>query len=548
MKEGYLNIYFRKQIRPVIKDYTILTDDGELADGVYALNKKTGSYDQKVIDQWICPIAKVVDDDSCESWIELFYLCSLTGKPRTEYFKPSELLDMKKIFNLRDKGLKVMPGENSSGEYFVDYIRKIIDSPALPIHRLYNRCGWTDYKYEEFLPYSDQFDVIAFGKNKLILDDLRAKSGTLEQWVEMWSPVVAKHNSVYLALAASLASPILSVFNTQTFALMLYGCSEIGKSQTQNIALSVWGRADNKSQIKTRADDTQISMGLRSSFLHGIPLIIDETSAIRNKEAIAPMIYSLCAPTTKSAATVTHTLNGNSGNELCSVPIFSGEFKLSEDSANGGVKNRLIEIEMTQPIIADTPYTWADVAQGIDLYYGTAGREWVKKMKSREWLMSVVSLKDRFTSELKALGASGKQTEAMSVLLAVGQKMCEELFTHVTPLTASDVIRYCKSLDDIDAADSAYNFILDKIAMNPTKFDGDSNTEQWGRDNCTSVYFIQTAMQQLLSQGGFNSYTIKQMQLKGYIVYQGASSGYRKKVRMNGNMLSCYEIPLSKEN
>lgn len=102
-------------------------------------------------------------------------------------------------------------------------------------------------------------------------------AGTLSGWVEGVAPARAASIAFRCVLAASFASPLVSLLGVQTFIVYLWGRSRSGKTPTLKAAGSVWGDPTEgaDSYFRTFAD-TPKSIVRAAALLHDIPVIIDE--------------------------------------------------------------------------------------------------------------------------------------------------------------------------------------------------------------------------------------------------------------------------------
>ena len=75
----------------------------------------------------------------------------------------------------------------------------------------------------------------------------------------------------------------------------------------------------------------------------------------------------------------------------------------------------------------------------------------------------------------------------MSCILVADRILVEQIFFNETPLSIGDVAMYLKSANEVDAAERAYQMVLNWVAKNPIRFqnpngpDAMNKGEVWGR-------------------------------------------------------------------
>lgn len=115
---------------------------------------------------------------------------------------------------------------------------------------------------------------------------------TVNQFLhETWKATyikLRKMNNLTLKVftAAMFASPILGLLNMDGFALNVFGTTTNGKTTTMQMAASIWGDCSTKSDLIVSPKSTPTALELRLGVLKNLPLIVDDTAALKPEEKV----------------------------------------------------------------------------------------------------------------------------------------------------------------------------------------------------------------------------------------------------------------------
>ncbi len=208
--------------------------------------------------------------------------------------------------------------------------------------------------------------------------------GTLGAWVAGVSPAREASPAFRCVLAASFASPLVSVVGVQTFIVYLWGRSRSGKTPTLKAAGSVWGDPTEgaDSYFRTFAD-TPKSIVRAAALLHDVPVIVDELQSKgapggqgAKRQVVEDLLYSLSLGHERGALNSDRSMM-RAGSWKC-LTIATGEIPIVGGSTQQGAANRTLELN-AEP--------FSDVREAQEMHHlvaaqhGTAGRTYVRSLR-----------------------------------------------------------------------------------------------------------------------------------------------------------------------
>jgi uncharacterized protein (DUF927 family) len=127
------------------------------------------------------------------------------------------------------------------------------------------------------------------------------------------------------------------------------------------VAASVWGYPaddDDEGYIYSW-DSTKVWVERAAGFLHSVPLILDETKRVKNKQHVADVLYDFCSGKGRGRGTLQGIDKVNSWN---TVLLSTGEQRLTSFTQDGGVRARVLALQgapisgpaQTARVVADT--------------------------------------------------------------------------------------------------------------------------------------------------------------------------------------------------
>lgn len=432
-----------------------------------------------------------------------------TEKIRLAYFKNgnwqsvvvprSTLANKNKIIYLADNGVEVN-SENAS--LLVKYLAEVIalNPDILPRVKSIDHMGWSD---SGFVPYTDDVKLDCEDQYKSLVQAVASK-GTLEEWTAYVAPL-RKNLYMRLILAASFASVLVERVSALPFVLHLWGGTGSGKTVATMVAASVWGNPGMGKLVRTM-NMTVNSMMNTASILRNLPFFGDELQTIKSRfESYDTLIMRVTEGLDRGR--MTNATFQRQKSWLNSF-IFTGEEPCTKSQSGGGVKNRVIEIECDQQIIANGN----SVVNFILQHYGCAGKVFVEALEDR-------NLADDYNEimrlVLEVTDTTEKQAMAMALMLQADAIASAAIFgDKADVLSPEDIVNFVKSKAEVDVAERAFNIIIDVIGANADKFDTDfddySGHAYWGRKKPNGVVMInKTVLEEELDKKGFDYTAIK---------------------------------------
>lgn len=437
------------------------------------------------------------------------------GKKRSLICDRHTTASSSKIVQLADKGLEVT-SENAKElvRYISDCIVNNLD--ILPRYKAYSQLGWNN---GYFVPYSTDAVFDGEEENKHLFGSV-AEKGNFDRWVEH-THGLRKNLLVRLIMAASFASVLIEKVGALPFVFHLWGGTGTGKTVALMIAGSIWGNPALGSFTRS-LNSTLNSMLSTASFLNNLPFLGDELQTVKqNTGNYDRLIMQLCEGVDRGR------MDSNSKQkELkrwnCSF-IFTGEEPCTRSNSGGGVKNRVIEVEITEPMF--NAGQGNEIVNFIAENHGSAGKAFVKHITTQERRALSSELAEISRALQAEKDTTEKQASSMALMLLADKLACECIYKNETPLTVEQVAPFLISASEVDVAERAYRYIINCISINRNRFIGfDTNKENfgefWGQyaTNPKIVTIDKCRLEKCLSEEGFSFDAIKkEWKKRGYI-------------------------------
>lgn len=409
-----------------------------------------------------------------------------------------------KIIALADDGIEVT-SENSS--FLVKYISDVVNSNQDTLPRVVSigHMGWDPKEeYGEFVPYSDSIQPDVSDQFGALLKALEPK-GTLPEWYGVVVPLL-KSPYMRITIAASLASVLIGPMHALPFILHLWGGTGAGKTVALKVAASIWGNPDEGKMVDTMNNTINYIMD-KAGVLYSIPFFGDELQTIKgNGGNYDSLIYRVTGQTNRGRLRA----NGSMGRRLSwqNSFLFTGEEPITQSNSGGGAINRVIELECTEKIIQDGNGTVAAIAD----CHGVLGPAFVAQARQSQDTNKTVF--KQFEKELQDMGGTGKQTQALALMLTA-----YDLFQSMAPagcpvLTVGDVKGCIKTEQEVDVPQRAYEYVCGQIGINQNKFCMKGikpKGEIWGEIvNDRTVKILKKSLEQILNEEGYSLQAVKQ--------------------------------------
>ncbi len=476
----------------------------------------------------ILPVALLENVSTGTEKVKLLYLKN--GSARTLICDRQIAANQSKIVQLADKGIEVT---SETAKLLVRYISDCINYnvETLPYAKAYSQLGWSN---SGFIPYSEDAVLDAEDENRILFGAV-APHGSLENWLSMTHDL-RENILIRLTMAASFASVLIKKVGGLPFVCHIWGGTGTGKTVALKVAMSIWGNPEMGKLTRTM-NMTVNAMMSTAAFLNDLPFAGDELQTIKDASGdYDRLIMRVCEGVDRGRM----DSNGKAKEMRkwnCAF-IFTGEEPCTHDSSGGGVKNRVIQMEVTKPLCVS--HSGNEAVSIVEENYGHAGKVFI------EHLETVDDLKEQFrgiyNKILAKTDTTEKQAIPMALMLLADKLACECLYTDETPLQVEDSIPYLCSADDIDTSERAYEWFCDFVARNEVRFKSTSlenHGERWGKIEPDYVLINKQVLCGELRKAGFNFDAIKKKwKTKGYVIMQ--SGKYSSRTCVDGGEVSRY--------
>lgn len=439
-----------------------------------------------------------------------------------------------KIVTLSKMGISVT---SENAKYLVKYLSDVenMNDDHIQIQSSTAKLGWHG---EDFIPYDN--DIIFDGDNRFrSLFDAVHECGEESAWLEHVKQLRATGRiELKFMLAASFASVLVKPLGALPFFVDLWGETEGGKSVSLMLACSVWANPD-ESQYIGDFKTTDVALEAKADMLNSLPMMLDDTSktSARIIDNFEGVVYDLCSGKGKSRSN--KELGINRENRWKNCILTNGERPLAGYVNQGGAINRILEVECKDHVYAD-PQTTATI---LKQNYGFAGKRFIEVIKA----MGVEEVKKIFSEFCNKLFDSDKmQKQAMSlaVVLTADKIATERIFKDKCYISLDEAKETLIDRNMLSDNERCYRYLLDKIAMNQSRFDASTNIEKWGIiEKSGYAVFYNQAFDDLCQSGGFSRKSfLSWADRKGLIQTQAGKLTKVKKI--NGTSARCVWLKL----
>lgn len=514
------------------------TDFGIYRDNVYGNREYACSHA-------IMPVERLVNIDTSEVKLKLAY--KRPGKDKkwqTTIVGKDVISTSRTIVQLATQGISVT---STSATALVDYLNDIENRnyDVIPESKSIGRLGYIPG--EGFSPYVDGlvFDGDASFKN--LYGCVKSK-GSVITWCDIAEECRKMSVTARILLAASFASPILSIVGSLPFFVHLWGVdSGTGKTVALMLAASVWGDPALGSYVQT-FNSTQVGQERTAAFLNHLPFCIDELQLTKDSKGRSNFdVYQLAQGVGRA--------RGRKNGGIDAAPTWSccflttGESPIVSGSAGAGAVNRVIDIECAAGSAVITE--GQRIANALKQNYGHVGRTFVEKIySSDEWIDTIRDLYQDFYKELCSGDSTEKQAMAAAAILTADTVATQLFFKDGMALTVKDIRDFLASKEAVSAGNRAYNWLCDWVAANVNHFNFDQSAAQgetYGVLEGDMAYIIRGVFDRVIQEAGFSaSATLSYLRNNRLIeVRPGKGKGYTKTKRIGGTTPQCIWLRLN---
>lgn len=507
--------------------------------GIYRINKFGAK--EYACAHPIMPIERLVNIDTGEVKLKLHFKRS--GKDKrwsTTIVDKATISSARTITGLSAQGISVT---SSTASVLVDYLNDIENAnyDIIPERKSIGRLGYIEG--EGFSPYVE--DLVFDGDTSFrnLYNSVQGKGDQVE-WLKIALECRKMSVTARIMLAASFASPILSVVGSLPFFVHLWGVdSGTGKTVALMLAASVWGNPAVGNYTQT-FNGTQVGQERTAAFLNHLPMCLDELQLTKNSKGQSSFdVYQLAQGVGRS--------RGKKAGGVDLVPTWSccflttGESPLTSLSAGAGAVNRVIDIECTSGTVA--VQDGHRVSNVLKRNYGWAGRMFVEKIYQSEEIQDQIrEIYQDFFRELCSGDSTEKQAMAAAALLTADLCATAWIFKDDNSLTVEEISSFLASKEAVSAGNRAYDWLCDWVSSNVNRFysqDVPPAGETYGIIECSTAYINRGVFNRVIQEAGFSgSATLSYLKSGGKIEASGRK--YTKCKRINGVRTECVALKL----
>lgn len=402
-----------------------------------------------------------------------------------------------------------------------------------------SKFGWIEGK---FLPYDSGIEFDSENRFAQLSESIRTH-GNENEWLKLICDIRAKKEQsfpVRMMMAAAFASVLLDKLGALPYFIDLWGDTEGGKTVTLMVAASIWADpSENKYIGDFKSTDTALEA--KANTLNNLPMLLDDTSktSARMRENFEGFVYDITSGKGKSRSD--RDLGIRYENNWKLAVLTTGEAPLMGYVNQGGAINRILEVQSGVRLFDDPQ----NVAEVVRSNYGFAGVRFIDAVKA----LGDDKLKEIFKGKQELIESicsdkMKKQTISLATLLTADQIATDYIFKDDNNIDIQKSTQVLIDPNELSINERAYEYIIDKINMNMSRFNNTVNTEQWGIIEGDKVYFYTDAFRQLLEQRRFSAKSFYDWAKKKQKIIPGPNGVPSKTKRFDGNVKRIIELVL----
>ena len=503
--------------------------------GICLRNPSTGYTDILACYHPILPIERLKNLETGEEQIKLAY--KRNGRWEEIIVPKTMVTSANKIVSLSGRGIAVT---SENAKYLVRYLADVENANEEHIAVQYStsKLGWIR---GGFLPYDTDIVFDGDARFRQIYESV-GQSGSRTAWYEHVAALrKAGRIEVKFMLAAAFSSVLVQPLGGLPYFVDLWGDTEGGKSVTTMVAASVWANPDESAYIKDYKG-TEVGLEAICDLLNNLPLILDDSSKKNRKieDNFEGLVYDLCSGKGKTRSN--KELGLNRENHWKNCILTNGERPLSSYVTQGGAINRILEIECRERVFENPGST----AELVKRNYGYAGREFVEVIKELG-TDKIREIQQEFARKLADDEKMQKQSLSLSIVLTADKIVTDYLFKDGQYISLEEAKEVLVDRNELSDNERCYQFILDKVAMNPARFDLKiENIEKWGVIENGYAIIYTTAFTALCKEGGFSRTSFLSWANRKDLIQAESSGKKMDKIKsFKGNKVRCVFLKLN---
>lgn len=503
--------------------------------GICLRNPSTGYTDILACYHPILPIERLKNLETGEEQIKLAY--KRNGRWEEIIVPKTMVTSANKIVSLSGRGISVT---SENAKYLVRYLADVENANEEHIAVQYStsKLGWIR---GGFLPYDTEIVFDGDARFRQIYESI-GQDGSRTKWFDHVSALrKAGRIEVKFMLAAAFSSVLVQPLGGLPYFVDLWGETEGGKTVSLMVAASVWADPDESAYIKDYKG-TEVGLEAICDLLNNLPLILDDSSKKNRKieDNFEGLVYDLCSGKGKTRSN--KDLGLNRENHWKNCILTNGERPLSSYVTQGGAINRILEIECGERVF-ESP---GNTAELVKRNYGHAGREFVEVIKELG-IEKIREIQQEFASQLADDEKMQKQSLSLSIVLTADKIATDYLFKDGEYISLEEAKEVLVDRNELSDNERCYQFILDKVAMNPARFDTQNESvEKWGVIENGYAIIYTTAFTTLCKDGGFSRASfLSWANRKGLLQVEGSGKRLDKSKSFSGNKIRCVFLKLN---
>ncbi|MBE5987125.1 MAG: DUF927 domain-containing protein [Paenibacillaceae bacterium] len=503
--------------------------------GICLRNPSTGYTDILACYHPILPIERLKNLETGEEQIKLAY--KRNGRWEEIIVPKTMVTSANKIVSLSGRGIAVT---SENAKYLVRYLADVENANEEHIAVQYStsKLGWIR---GGFLPYDTDIVFDGDARFRQIYESV-GQSGSRTAWYEHVTGLrKAGRIEVKFLLAAAFSSVLVQPLGGLPYFVDLWGETEGGKTVSLMLASSVWADPDENAYIKDYKG-TEVGLEAICDLLNNLPLILDDSSKKNRKieDNFEGLVYDLCSGKGKTRSN--KELGLNRENHWKNCILTNGERPLSSYVTQGGAINRILEIECGERVFENPGST----AELVKRNYGHAGHEFVEVIKELG-TEKIREIQQEFARKLADDEKMQKQSLSLSIVLTADKIATDYLFKDSQYISLEEAKEVLVDRNELSDNERCYQFILDKVAMNPARFDiQNENIEKWGVIENGYAIIYTTAFTALCKEGGFSRTSFLSWANRKNLIQAESSGKKMDKIKsFKGNKVRCVFLKLN---
>ncbi len=479
----------------------------------------------------IMPVERLVNIDTGEVKLTLAYKRSGRAKKwQTIIVDKAMVSTARTVTALASSGISVT---SSTASALVDYLNDMenLNYDIIPEKKSIGRCGYI--AGEGFSPFVDGLVFDGDVTYRGLYNTIR-EHGRQMDWYRVAEECRRISTAARVVLAASFASPLLSIVGTLPFFVHLWGVdSGTGKTVALMLAASVWGNPALGSYLQT-FNATQVGQERTAAFLNQLPFCVDELQLTKDSKGRSNFdVYQLAQGVGRSRGRRSGGIDLAPTWSCCFLT--SGESPLTSVSSGAGAVNRVVDVECTagHPVITDGPR----IAGLLKQHYGWAGVDFLKYLYPdtgmEERHATVREIYSGYFRELCQSDTTEKQAMAAAAILTADQLATYWLFADNNNLTVEEIKTFLASKEAVSAGKRAYDWLCDWVASNANHFAGNDAVtgEIYGIIEYNTAYIIRKVFNDMLTNAGYSvAATLSYLKSNSLIETRGRANTKHKRI------------------